>query len=68
MGKFHYLKVGLGVVLSFVGLKMLVSEYYHIPIGLSLAVVGVVLGASIVASLLWPPAVPSSKVLEEAEK
>ena len=52
--KFHYLKVGLGGVLSFVGAKMLLSEYYEIPIVASLAVVGGMLAASVVASLLWP--------------
>jgi tellurite resistance protein TerC len=55
MGRFHYLKTGLGLVLSFVGIKMLLSEYYEIPIGVSLAVVGALLAASILASLLRPP-------------
>lgn len=50
--KFRYLKVGLGVVLAFVGLKLALSEFLHIPIGLSLAVVGGVLGSSVLLSLL----------------
>ena len=54
MTEFHYLKVGLGAVLSFVGLKMLVSGYYHIPILASLIVVALLLGGSIVTSVLWP--------------
>ena len=41
MREFHYLKIGLGAVLSFVGLKMLASGYYHIPILVSLIVVGI---------------------------
>src|SRR5690554_6102244 len=52
--KFHYLKLGLSVVLVFVGAKMLASEVYPIPIGLSLGVVAAVIGASVGASLLWP--------------
>ena len=39
MGKFHYLKYGLGLVLAFVGLKMLLSEWWHMPIALSLCVI-----------------------------
>lgn len=54
LGRFHYLKLGLGLVLAFVGIKMLVSDWYKIPIGASLAVVAGLLGASIVASLLRP--------------
>ncbi len=54
IARFHYLKVGLGGVLSFVGAKMLLSEYYEIPIAASLAVVGVLLAASVAASLLRP--------------
>jgi tellurite resistance protein TerC len=52
IGKFRYLKIGLGLVLVFVGIKMLISEQLAIPIGISLAVVGVLLGGSILASLL----------------
>ena len=52
--RFHYLKLGLAVVLVFVGLKMLIAEIYHIPIGFSLLFIAVVLGAAIAASLLFP--------------
>ena len=53
--KFHYLKLGLSVVLVFIGVKMLVTAFdYHIPIGLSLGIVAGVLGASVVASLMFP--------------
>jgi tellurite resistance protein TerC len=53
--KFHFLKLGLAVVLTFVGVKMLVT-YFHweIPIAISLGVVGVVLSTSVIASLLFP--------------
>jgi TerC family integral membrane protein len=50
--RFHYLKWGLGLVLIFVGAKMLLSGYVAIPIGASLGVVGALLGGSIVLSFL----------------
>ncbi|RME48329.1 MAG: TerC family protein [Deltaproteobacteria bacterium] len=53
--KFHFLNYGLGIVLIFVGFKMLVNEYLEIPITLSLGVVGTLLAGSIVLSLLIPP-------------
>jgi tellurite resistance protein TerC len=52
--KFHYLKMGLSVVLVFIGVKMLVSGYYHIPITLSLLIVTAVLVGSVVLSLMFP--------------
>jgi len=54
MNLFHYLKIGLAVVLSFVGLKMLLAEVFPIPIGIALGVVGAVLVLSVVASIIWP--------------
>ena len=58
MEKFHYLQVGLGLVLAFVGVKMLLADVYKVPIGISLGVIAALLAGSIVASLLLPPAVP----------
>lgn len=52
--KFVYLKLGLSLVLIFIGAKMLLEHFVHIPILASLGVVAAVLGASIVASLRWP--------------
>ncbi|MCH7887496.1 MAG: TerC family protein [Candidatus Marinimicrobia bacterium] len=51
---FHYLKYGLGMVLSFVGTKMLISEIYDIPIMIALGVVAAILTISIVVSILKP--------------
>ncbi len=60
MDKFHYLKVGLGVVLAFVGVKMLLGHSpYKIDTLVSLGVILTVLVTSVVASLLRP--VPASK-------
>jgi TerC family integral membrane protein len=54
MERFHYLNVGLGVVLVFIGLKMLVVDFLHVSIQVSLGVVVLVLGGAVVASLLLP--------------
>ena len=54
MNLFHYLKIGLAVVLSFVGTKMLLAEVFPIPIMLTLLVVGGVILLSILASWIWP--------------
>jgi tellurite resistance protein TerC len=52
--KFHLLKYGLAVILTFVGTKMLIETWVHIPILLSLGIVVGVLATSIAASLVWP--------------
>jgi tellurite resistance protein TerC len=54
MGLFCYLRYGLGSVLSFVGMKMVLADIYKIPIGISLGVIVGLLGLSILASLLFP--------------
>lgn len=54
MNLFHYLHYGLAVILVFVGAKMMISEFYKIPILLALGVIAGVLALSILASLLWP--------------
>ena len=50
--RFHLLKYGLAMVLTFIGTKMLILPWYHVPVGASLAIVAVLIGASIVASLI----------------
>jgi tellurite resistance protein TerC len=52
--KFRYLRVGLAVVLVFVGIKMVIEGFYEIPIVLSLLVILVVLSASILLSWIIP--------------
>ena len=55
MDKFHYLKIGLGVVLSFVGVKMLLAHTaWKIPTLWSLGVIVLILAVSVVVSLLRP--------------
>ncbi len=52
--KFHYLKLGLSVVLVFVGAKMLLTDVYKVPVALSLGVIALVLLLSVAASLVFP--------------
>jgi len=51
MDSFHYLSHGLSFVLIFIGLKMLLAGFIHIPLGLSLAIVLGTIMISIFASL-----------------
>lgn len=61
--KFHYLKTGLGVVLAFVGVKMLLAHTpYKIDTRIALVVVAGVLAVTVVASLLWPRVPPELKI------
>ncbi len=52
MTRFRYLDTGLALILAFIGVKMLVHDYLHIPPLLSLLVVMLVLTAAIVASIV----------------
>jgi tellurite resistance protein TerC len=53
--RFHLLRFGLAGVLAFVGAKMLVGHWVHVPTPVSLGVIALLLGASVVASLMVPP-------------
>jgi tellurite resistance protein TerC len=61
MERFHYLKVGLALVLAFVGAKMLLAGVFKIPIGWSLGVVVLLLAGSVAASLLHPARRPAGQ-------
>ena len=52
--RFHRLKLGLAVILSFVGVKMCIDHWLHIPIYLSLLFIAAVLSGCIIASLAQP--------------
>ncbi len=52
--KFCYLKAALSVILCFVGVKMLVVDFYKVPVGMSLGVIAGVLAVAVVASILKP--------------
>jgi tellurite resistance protein TerC len=49
--RFTYLQQGLAVILAFVGVKMLIAEWYHIPTWASLSFIAIVLAGSIIISL-----------------
>jgi tellurite resistance protein TerC len=50
-GRFRYLNAGLGIILGFVGIKMLIVEWYHFPTAVSLGVIAGVLAVTIWLSL-----------------
>jgi tellurite resistance protein TerC len=50
--RFHLLKYGLAMVLTFIGAKMLIAPWYHVPTPASLAIVAVILASSVIASLI----------------
>jgi tellurite resistance protein TerC len=52
MRYFAYLRHGLVIVLAFVGVKMIMSEFYHLPTLISLGVIATVLTISVVVSIL----------------
>ncbi len=54
MNMFHLLHYGLSLILVFVGVKMICSHFFHVPIGIALGVVVGVLVLSVVGSLIWP--------------
>lgn len=54
MRMFHYLHYGLSIILIFIGGKLMISEWYEIPMGISLGVVGFILGMSVLMSLILP--------------
>jgi len=59
-GRFHLLSYGLAVVLMFVGTKMLVVDFFKIPVFAALGAVAAILAASIAASLLLPRRAPAA--------
>jgi tellurite resistance protein TerC len=54
MQLFHYLHYGLSLILVFIGVKLLLSDIYHLDMRYALLVVGSILAISIIASLLYP--------------
>lgn len=54
MELFHFLNIGLAIILFFVGMKMLLSRFYEIPVSIALGVVVVTLMLTIAASIYFP--------------
>ncbi len=74
LDKFAYLKYGLGLVLAYIGGKMLVAEGLfglldpmHVPVGISLGIVAGLITGSMAVSLLLPSPVDHDEVLENTE-
>lgn len=49
--RFHYLSHALGAILLFVGIKLVITPWYHIPISISLGIIGTILVGAIVFSM-----------------
>jgi len=54
MKLFHLLHYGLAAILTFVGVKMLIEDFFHVPVAASLLVIASILAVSIISSLIWP--------------
>ncbi len=65
--KFHLIHYGLSAVLVFLGTKMSLANVYKVPTGVSFAVIVVVLGFCLVASLIWPRVSPKSPLQRPAD-
>ena len=60
--RLHLLKYGLALILTFVGVKMLGEDFFHIDIVVSLSIILGILALSVIASIIWPrPASHDSK-------
>ncbi|KAF3363287.1 hypothetical protein PHSC3_000178 [Chlamydiales bacterium STE3] len=53
MDLFHHLHYGLAAILFFVGTKMLLKDFLHFPILVSLGLIALLLAFSMIASLIW---------------
>ncbi|WP_261570794.1 TerC family protein [Frankia gtarii] len=62
MERFHHLATGLAFILAFIGVKMLLTDVWHMPIALSLGVIAVALAVSVIWSLLTAP--PAQEAVE----
>jgi len=60
MRLFHYLQYSLGVILAFIGVKMILASVYKILVAFALAVIAGVLLLSVIFSIAWPPKEQSS--------
>ncbi|NLK25728.1 MAG: TerC family protein [Euryarchaeota archaeon] len=67
MGAFCYLKYGLAGILSFVGIKMLTAEIFHIPVLMSLAIIIAILAVTIIASLIRTRGPRTSPAMESVQ-
>jgi TerC family integral membrane protein len=65
---FHYLHYGFASIIAILGVKMLLSDVYTVPIVVSLALIVVILTAAVIASLLRPRHEDLKRILERSER
>ncbi len=68
MESFRFLKVGLSLILGFVGTKMLLTDVIEIPVAVALGVVAAILVTSVIASIVLPRQGSAPPSLEEGGK
>jgi hypothetical protein len=68
MRSFHYLHYGFASIIAILGVKMLVSDVYHVPIVASLGLIVVILTVAVIASLLRPRHDDLKRILERSER
>jgi tellurite resistance protein TerC len=64
IGRFRYLRFGLAAVLAFVGAKMLLADVWKTPIWVSLGIIVVTIGMSVLISWLRPADEPAAETVE----
>jgi tellurite resistance protein TerC len=64
MNRFIYLRTGLALVLAFVGIKMIIADYFRLPRALSLGIIVLILGVTIAISMFKT----QNRVVPEGEK
>jgi len=64
--RFTFLQQGLAIILAFVGVKMIIAEWYHIPTWLSLVFIAIVLTASIGFSLKYERSMAEAELAHDA--
>ncbi len=67
LAKVRYLKPGLAAILLFVGAKMVLFKWMHLPTGTSLMIIGVILLTAIVVSWIKGPAVPATDTADDKQ-
>lgn len=63
--KFRFIHYSLAAILGFVGVKMLLVEYFHVPIWISLSVIILALAGGIIASIVIKPSTKEEKDLKK---
>lgn len=66
MQSFHYLHYGFASIIMILGVKMLVSDVYHVPVTVSLVLIVLILMGSMIASLLRPRAEDLKRILQRS--